>query len=83
MWDQVGSKRRTILQDRLEKEFKLQGKVRREKFDNTPELAWAIVERLGDEKKALSLQKKMVDDKTTNLREISRRNQQAVEMLSM
>ncbi|KAI6143791.1 hypothetical protein BKA82DRAFT_4017488 [Pisolithus tinctorius] len=38
------------------------GGARCEKFDNTPESAWAIVEGLGDEKKVFSIQKKMVDD---------------------
>ncbi|KAI5993074.1 hypothetical protein F5J12DRAFT_726849 [Pisolithus orientalis] len=33
-----------------------------ERFDNTPELAWKIVEGLGDKKKALKLQEEMVDN---------------------
>ncbi|KAI5996048.1 hypothetical protein EDC04DRAFT_2612926 [Pisolithus marmoratus] len=65
MWDKVDLVYGTKLQDELEN---MAGRVFKErlnceKFQNTPASAWAIVEGLGDEKKVLSLQRKVVDDR--------------------
>ncbi|KAI6042081.1 hypothetical protein EDC04DRAFT_1081053 [Pisolithus marmoratus] len=64
MWHVVDVGCGIKVQEELEN---LVGKVpktgaRCEKFDNTATSAWAIVEGLGDERKVLSVQKKMVDN---------------------
>ncbi|KAI6039169.1 hypothetical protein EDC04DRAFT_2568775, partial [Pisolithus marmoratus] len=72
MWDKTLQYRGSA-QGRLED---LVGKASKErvsceKFENTPASAWAIVEGLGEEKKVISLQKKVVDG-GIDLRETSR-----------
>ncbi|KAI5985511.1 hypothetical protein EDD15DRAFT_2302285 [Pisolithus albus] len=65
IWDGVDSEYCTKVQAELDN---LLAKIPKagaccQKFDNTAASAWAIVEGLGDEKKVLSLQRAMVDDR--------------------